>query len=244
MIDKTSHHTLPKHIAIIMDGNGRWAASRGLPRIVGHRSGVRSVRTVVRKCSELGVKVLTLYAFSIENWNRPASEIDRLMEYLMEFLIKERKEMNQNQIRFMAIGRLQGLPEAVQQELKKTTESTAANKGMVLNLALNYGGRSEIIDAVRHLAQDVQEGQLKPSEVDERCFQNYLYTSDLPDPDLLIRTSGEQRLSNFLLWQISYTELYMTDVCWPDFGEKALLKAIESFQKRERRFGGVGTSCQ
>ncbi|MBI2871410.1 MAG: isoprenyl transferase [Candidatus Omnitrophica bacterium] len=237
-----STNGLPTHIAIIMDGNGRWARRRGLPRVAGHRAGIQSVRAVVRKSREVGVRVLTLYAFSIENWRRPPAEVDQLMSFLIEFLHKELNEMNQNGIRLMAIGRIEGLPGRVQTALKETIEATQQNRDMILNLALNYGGRSEIVDAVRRIAADIRGDKVQPEEIDEDVFQKYLYTSGLPDPDLLIRTSGEQRLSNFLLWQVSYAELYVTDTLWPDFGAEGLVRAIESYQTRERRFGGVGTA--
>jgi undecaprenyl diphosphate synthase len=232
---------IPAHIAIIMDGNGRWAEKRHLPRVAGHRAGVKSVRQVVEKCREIGVKVLTLYAFSIDNWRRPRQEVNRLMEYLVEFLIKERPTMIKDGIRFEAIGRIEELPEAVKKELHLTREATQQGKDMILNLALNYGGRAEIVDAARKLSEEVQAQRLQPDEITEERFKDYLYTAGLPDPDLLIRTSGEQRISNFLLWQTSYTEWYVTDILWPDFGKEELCCAIEVFRSRQRRFGGVST---
>lgn len=230
---------IPRHIAIIMDGNGRWARRRGLPRSAGHKAGIKSVRVVIGACRELGIKVLTLYAFSIENWKRPKKEIDLLMNYLKDFLEKEREVLNRNDIRLMAIGRLEGLPESVRQRLKETVEATKANRGLILNLALNYGGRQEIIDATRRIVEDIREGRQTTSRIDEEVFSKYLYTADLPDPDLLIRTSGELRVSNFLLWQISYTEVYITSKHWPDFRKRDLMKAIGEYAKRGRRFGGL-----
>ena len=234
-------NNLPKHIAIIMDGNGRWARQRGLPRTMGHRAGIKAVRRVVEACVELKISVLTLYAFSIENWRRPKTEVNTLMRLLAEFLEKEIKEMNENHIRFTAIGRLHELPDFVQKRLLRTIEATAHNQGLVLNLALNYGGRSEIVDAVKKMAYKVKENGLRPEEIDETFFSQFLYTRDLPDPDLLIRTSGEMRISNFLLWQISYSEIVVTRKLWPDFTKEDLKRAIEEFQTRERRFGAAET---
>ena len=232
-----SENSLPKHIAIIMDGNGRWAKQRGFPRTMGHRAGIKSVRRVVEACVELKVSVLTLYAFSVENWQRPKLEINTLMRLLSEFLEKEIDEMNEHDIRFMAIGRLEELPDFVQKRLSRTIEATSRNKGLVLNLALNYGGRSEIVDAVKKIAQKVKRSELDPEEINEASFSQFLYTQGIPDPDLLIRTSGEMRVSNFLLWQISYSEIVVTKKLWPDFNKNDLEKAIQEFQTRERRFG-------
>ncbi|MFH1858229.1 MAG: isoprenyl transferase [Candidatus Omnitrophota bacterium] len=228
---------LPKHIAIIMDGNGRWAALRALPRTMGHRAGIKAVRRVVEACVALKVPALTLYAFSVENWRRPKTEITMLMRLLAEFLEKEIGEMNEHDIRFTAIGRLEELPDFVQDRLKRTIEATKNNKGLVLNLALNYGGRSEIVDAAKKVARKVAAGELSPEAIDENSFSQFLYTEGLPDPDLLIRTSGEMRISNFLLWQISYSEIVVTKKLWPDFTKNDLEKAIQEFQTRERRFG-------
>ena len=230
-------NNLPKHIAIIMDGNGRWAKQRGLPRTMGHRAGIKSVRRVVEACVELKVPVLTLYAFSVENWQRPKLEIHTLMRLLSEFLEKEIDEMNEHDICFMAIGRLGELPDFVKTRLSRTIEATSRNKGLVLNLALNYGGRSEIVDAVKKIAQKVRRSELNPEEINEASFSQFLYTQGIPDPDLLIRTSGEMRVSNFLLWQISYSEIVVTKKLWPDFNKNDLEKAIQEFQTRERRFG-------
>lgn len=241
--EKLDKAKLPRHIAIIMDGNGRWARKRGLPRIAGHRAGVKSVREIVRACGEIGIKVLTLYAFSAENWKRPRLEVDTLMRLLREFLRKELPNLNKNRVRLRAMGRLKELPRKVQEALEKAIKSTEKNDGLILNLALNYGSRSEIVDAVKGLAKDVEKGVYKPEEINEEIFEKYLYTSHLPipvpDPDLLIRTSGEHRVSNFLLWQVSYSEIWITPVYWPDFRRLHLLEALLDYQGRERRFGGI-----
>ena len=228
---------LPRHIAIIMDGNGRWAKKKNLNRISGHIKGVDAVREIVTACRELGIKVLTLYAFSIENWRRPKDEVTALMGLLKEYLLKEREEMVQNNIRLSAIGRLEDLPLDVQNTLRETMKRTEQCNGMVLNLALSYGGRSEILHAIQGILSDFQKGEVKPEEINLQRFSQYLWTRGIPDPDLLIRTSGEFRISNFLLWQIAYTELYVTETLWPDFDRKELLKAIADYQSRERRFG-------
>lgn len=236
MLDKNN---LPKHIAIIMDGNGRWAKKRGQPRIFGHRAGIKSVREVVTASAELGIKVLTLYAFSKENWQRPKQEVTILMRLLKEYLDKEEKELMENNIKFISIGQREYLPQAVQERLNHVEEITKNNTGLILNLALNYGGRAEIMDAVRKITALAKENNFQPEELDEKTFARFLYTKDIPDPDLLIRTSGEMRVSNFLLWQISYAEIYVTQKLWPDFGKKDLIAAIKAYQKRERRFGGL-----
>ena len=228
---------LPRHVAIIMDGNGRWAKRRGLHRVRGHAVGAESVRVVTRQARRLGISYLTLFAFSEENWQRPALEIRVLMAILRRYLQRELSEMQDNQIVLNAIGNLQQLPEAVQRELAATTAATAPGAQMVLSLALSYGGRSEIVQAAQALAREVQAGRLKPEQIDAALFARYLYTADLPDPDLVIRTSGEYRLSNFLLWQSAYTELYVTDTLWPDFREEAFLQALEAYRQRDRRFG-------
>jgi undecaprenyl diphosphate synthase len=230
---------LPSHIAIIMDGNGRWAKKKNLHRIRGHMKGVDAVREVVTACRELGIKVLTLYAFSIENWQRPVEEVNALMGLLKEYLIKERPEMLRNNIRLNAIGRLEDLPPDVLEILRETIKQTEGCDGMILNLALSYGGRLEILHALKRIFLDLKEGRLREEEIDPPLFSKYLWTSGLPDPDLLIRTSGEFRLSNFLLWQIAYTEIYVTKTLWPDFDRKELLKAIADYQSRERRFGRI-----
>jgi undecaprenyl diphosphate synthase len=231
--------SLPRHIAIIMDGNGRWARQRRLPRIAGHREGINSVREVVRVTGELGVDVLTLYVFSAENWRRPKREIGALMQLLRETIRREIEDLMRNKVRLAVIGRLQDVAPAARQVLTDAVQATAQNTGLLLNLAINYGGRTELIDAVRGLVRDVQEGDVSPEAIDEKVFEKYLYTGQLPDPDLLIRTSGEMRISNFLLWQIAYTEIYVTDVLWPDFRREHLYQAILDYQNRERRFGGV-----
>lgn len=224
-----------------MDGNGRWARKRRLPRIAGHRAGIRAVRAVVESCARLGVPCLTLYAFSVENWKRPHTEVKLLMELLREYLKKELRELNENNIRFGAIGRIANLPKSVQRDLYETIEKTRSNTGLKLTLALNYGGRAELIDAVRSLALEVQQNsEFDVETINEETIRQHLYTHDLPDPDLLIRTSGEMRLSNFLLWQVAYCEIWVTNVLWPDFTERELFQAIIDFQKRELRYGGLG----
>ena len=228
---------LPRHIAIIMDGNGRWAKMKFLNRINGHVKGVSAVREVVTACRELEIKVLTLYAFSIENWRRPAEEVRALMELLKEYLRKECPEMVQNNIRLNAIGRIEDLPPDVQRVLEETKKRTERCDGMLLNLALSYGGRSEMLHAVQGILSDVQKGRIKPEEITIQSFSQYLWTHGISDPDRLIRTSGEFRSSNFLLWQIAYTELYVTDTLWPDFDREELVKAISDYQSSERRFG-------
>ena len=231
---------IPAHIAIIMDGNGRWATARGLPRIVGHQAGAQAVRRLVEACCELGVKVLTLYAFSWENWERPADEIQELMGLLDAFIRAETPTLMTNQIRLMAIGRLEELPGGVLATLRRVMAQTAHFERMTLTLALSYGGRQEIVDAARRLAELVRRNELRPEQIDEALFAQQLYAPDLPDPDLLIRTSGEQRLSNFFLWQSSYTELYVTPKLWPDFSKEDLVEAMAEYERRERRFGRIG----
>lgn len=230
---------LPVHIAIIMDGNGRWARKRNLPRTAGHEAGVEAVRRVVRAAAELGIKYLTLYTFSIENWKRPREEVAALMRLLTRTTRREIDELDRNNVRLITTGRVDELSLSRRKALAHAVDKTRTNDGLVLNLALNYGGRTEIIDAVKAIAQAVRSGHIQPGEISESLFSNYLYTAGLPDPDLLIRTSGEMRISNFLLWQTSYTELYVTDVLWPDFERSELFKAIIEYQKRERRFGKV-----
>lgn len=228
---------LPQHIAIIMDGNGRWAKKRSLPRIKGHYEGAKAVRVIVESCAEIGVKYLTLYAFSTENWKRPRVEIRALMALLKRFLKSELKTMMKNNIRFKTIGDIKKLPTDVCNEINSVTEKTALNKGLTLILALSYGSRPEIVKAARSIAKECVEGKINPSAIDESVFERHLDTCDIPDPDLLIRTSGEMRISNFLLWQLSYAEFYITDVLWPDFDKKELKKALREYSKRERRFG-------
>jgi undecaprenyl diphosphate synthase len=236
-MEEIDQRKLPHHIAIIMDGNGRWAKKKSLNRIKGHTRGADAVREVTRACRELGIKILTLYAFSVENWKRPREEVAALMGLLKQYLMKEREEMIQNNIRLRAIGRIEDLPPDVQAILQETIQKTARCDGMILNLALSYGGRSEILHAVQGILQDFQKGKLRPEEINFQRFSHYLWTQGIPDPDLLIRTSGEFRISNFLLWQIAYTELYVTETLWPDFNREELVKAIADYQSRERRFG-------
>ncbi len=231
--------SLPTHVAIIMDGNGRWAKQRHLPRVEGHRNGVESVRTVVRTAGELGIKYLTLYAFSVENWNRPEEEVDTLMKYLARYLKNEENELNRTNVKLEVIGQIYRLPEFVQDQLKKTMAALAKNNGLTLILALSYGGRTEIVEAVRSIASKVREGAIEPAEITEQVVAQHLYTGNYPDPDLLIRTSGEMRLSNFLLWQISYAELVITPTFWPDFRKAQFYAALEEYTQRHRRFGGV-----
>jgi undecaprenyl diphosphate synthase len=231
----------PQHIAIIMDGNGRWAEQRGLPRIEGHRRGVASVRQTVEVCAELGIEQLTLFCLSSENWKRPQLELDFLMHLLQQYMIEERNTIMSNGVQVCTIGRRDGIPDEVQQEIDKTIDQSSKNTGTRLCLAINYGARQEMLDAIQAVASDVQAGTLAPEAIDEQTFRKYLYTSHMPDPDLVIRTAGEMRLSNFLLWQISYAELWVTERCWPDFRLEDLLTAIRDFATRERRFGGLSS---
>jgi undecaprenyl diphosphate synthase len=231
---------LPQHIAIIMDGNGRWARKRRLPRIAGHRAGMGAVQRVIEASAEVGIRYLTLYAFSVENWKRPRSEVELLMRLLQEYLRKGLRELNEHNIRLGVIGRVGELPAHVQQRLRAAVEQTRSNTGLRLTLALNYGGRAELVDAFRSLAVETRQYGLNGAELNEETIHQRLYTHDLPDPDLLIRTSGEMRVSNFLLWQIAYAEIWVTDTLWPDFSKKDLLQAIVDYQKRERRYGGLG----
>jgi undecaprenyl diphosphate synthase len=230
---------LPRHIAVIMDGNGRWAQRRGLPRIMGHRKGIQSVRAVVEEGCRLGLDQLTLYCLSVENWKRPPRELNFLMRLLRHFLVVERNELMDQNVRLAMIGRRDGLPAEVLDQFERTAEMTAANDGMILCLAVNYGGRTEISDAARRLAEDVQAGRVDPDQVDESLFASYLGTAGMNDPDLLIRTAGEMRISNFLLWQISYAEIWITPTLWPDFRGDDLLLACREFAARERKFGGL-----
>ena len=232
-------NNLPAHIAIIMDGNGRWAKKRGLPRVAGHREGIKSVREIVEVCGELGVDILTLYTFSTENWKRPRDEVSALMRLLIQTLQKEIADLMKNNVRVTAIGDLESLPEAVQKEFTEGIEATKDNTGLRLNLALSYGSREEILSAIKRIAADVQQENIDVGEINSGLFSDYLYTAGLPDPDLIVRTSGEFRISNFLLWQAAYSEFYITDVLWPDFRREELIRAIESYQGRERRFGRV-----
>src|SRR3990167_2021121 len=230
---------IPLHIAVIMDGNGRWAKKRGLPRVMGHRAGMKSVREVIKSCRELGIRYLTLYAFSSENWKRPKEEVETLMRFLNEYIDKELPSFIKNGIKLNFIGRMDGLPDFVRPRLKKATEETKDCGGMTLNVALNYSGRSEIIDAAKKFASQVKAGKRDIEDLDEGSFGGFLYTAGQPDPDLLIRTSGEMRISNFLLWQISYSEIWVTETFWPDFRCRHLLEAVVAYQKRDRRYGGI-----
>ena len=231
--------SLPRHVAVIMDGNGRWAKQRHLPRIEGHRAGAESARVIIRTAGEVGIKYLTLYAFSVENWNRPKEEVDALMKYLIHYLKTETPELNKNNVRLEVIGQIYRLPENVQEHLRKSIATLSRNNGLTLIMALSYGGRTEIVDAVRSIATKVKAGELDPPDITEGVFAQHLYTRNVPDPDLLIRTSGEMRVSNFLLWQISYTELVVTQTLWPDFRKPQLYAALEEYHRRHRRFGGL-----
>ncbi|MFZ3208770.1 MAG: isoprenyl transferase [Geobacteraceae bacterium] len=243
MLDQ-SPNKLPSHLAIIMDGNGRWATERMLRRIVGHRKGVETVRLTVEECSRLGIRYLTLYAFSSENWLRPKTEVKALMSLLKKYVKAETPRMIKNNIRFNVIGNLEDLPEDVNLEMDAALKQTADNTGMVLTLALSYGSRQEIMRAARLLAEEMASGGISATEINEERFAGYLYTSDMPEPDLLIRTSGEMRISNFLLWQLAYTELYFSDVNWPDFSKRELHRALSDYQARERRFGQTSDQLQ
>ena len=236
MLDKNN---IPKHVAIIMDGNGRWARNKGLPRTAGHREGIKRVKEIIKAAGEIGIKVVTFFAFSAENWSRPKKEVDALMRYLDNFLDKEIVELDKNNIRFMVIGRQEPIPAKLIQKIRNAELKTGDNSGLTIVLALNYGARQEISDAAKKIAQAVIEGRLKISDVDVDLFGSYLYTKSLPDPDLLIRTSAQMRLSNFLLWQLSYAEFYFLDKLWPDFRRSDLEEAILEYQRRERRFGGI-----
>jgi undecaprenyl diphosphate synthase len=231
--------SLPQHVAIIMDGNGRWAKQRHLPRVEGHRAGAESARIIIRTAGELGIKYLTLYAFSVENWNRPKDEVDALMKYLIHYLKTETPELNKNNVKLEVIGQIYRLPENVQEHLKKSIATLSKNNGLTLIMALSYGGRTEIVDAVRGIAKKVRDRELDPSDITEQVFAQHLYTRHFPDPDLLIRTSGEMRVSNFLLWQISYAELVITPTLWPDFRKTQFYAALEEYHQRHRRFGGL-----
>lgn len=239
LFDHIDRSALPAHIAIIMDGNGRWARRRGLPRVAGHRAGINAVREVVEGSAELGIPVLTLYAFSVENWKRPHAEVATLMQLLKEYLNKELENIHKNGIQFRTLGRIDQLDASVQRELDKGIAHTRKNTGMIFNVALNYGGRAEIVDAVNRILRNGGREAAAKGGITEKDFAEHLYTAGLPDPDLLIRTSGELRISNFLLWQIAYAEIWVTDTLWPDFEKRHLYEAIIAFQKRERRYGGL-----
>jgi undecaprenyl diphosphate synthase len=230
---------LPQHVAVIMDGNGRWARRRGLPRVAGHRAGIRAVREAVKGCGSLGISYLTLYTFSVENWKRPVREVNALMRFLKDTLRKEAEELNRSNVRLRVIGRVEDLPESVRRELSRAIAYLEDNTGLTLVLALSYAGRAEIVDAVRQIARRIEDGDLTYNDIDADLIASNLYTGDVPDPDLLIRTSGEMRISNFLLWQIAYSELWITSTLWPDFTRKHLYEAISDYQERERRFGRI-----
>lgn len=230
---------LPQHIAVIMDGNGRWAKKKGAARIFGHRNAIQAVRETTETCAELGIRFLTLYAFSTENWSRPKEEVDALMQLMVSTIRSEIQTLTKNNVRLITIGDTANLPSVCQRELREAIEITKGNTGLTLNIALSYSGRWEILCAVKQIAQAVQQGDLEPDHIDESIFVNYLNTRNIPDPELLIRTSGEMRISNFLLWQIAYSELYIPEVLWPDFRKEHLYEAIAAYQKRERRFGKI-----
>lgn len=230
---------VPRHIAIIMDGNGRWAKSRFMPRTYGHKAGVETIRKVVKECSRLGVKYLTLYAFSTENWKRPKDEVSALMGLLVKYLRSELEELHRNNVKILTIGDISKLPDACIEELDRAKKETKDNTGLVMSLALNYGGRNDLVNAVRNISQEVLDGKISPDDIVDDTIASHLSTNESPDPDLVVRTSGEQRLSNFLLWELAYSEFYFTDIHWPDFDEKELQKAIYAYQSRDRRFGGV-----
>jgi len=234
-----NHPNLLSHIGIIMDGNGRWAKKRGLPRIAGHNAGIEAVRRVVEACAEIGIKILSLFTFSRENWQRPPGEVSALMRLLLTTINREINELIEKNVKIQCIGNLSDLPENIRISLNNAVDRTSKNKGLILNLAISYGSRSEITGAIIKIAKEVQKGQIKPEEINERLVNKFLQTSNLPDPDLIIRTSGEFRVSNFLLWQIAYSEIYVTDVLWPDFGREELVHAIHNYLSRERRFGMV-----
>ncbi len=239
MLEEIDLRKLPAHIAIIMDGNGRWAQKKGLPRIMGHKAGMGAIKKTVRACSDLGVKILTVYAFSTENWRRPQEEVSYLMNLLVEYMRKEINELHRNNVRVKVLGELDVLPEQTRKEIEDAVVLTEKNNGLQFNIALNYGGRLEILNACRKLIDEIDNGRIDKSNIDEALFSNYLYTGSDPDPDLIIRTSGEQRISNFLLWQGAYSELIFIDQLWPDFDEKVLHSAIIKYQSRDRRFGAL-----
>jgi undecaprenyl diphosphate synthase len=239
LVELVRQHPVPAHIAIIMDGNGRWATQRGYPRIAGHHEGVKTARAIVKAADAVGVRYLTLYAFSTENWNRPEDEVSMLMSLLERTVQSELPDLMAQNVRLRVLGRAGGVPSGVRRGIARVVDGTRDNTGLQLQMAFNYGGRDELLDAFRHLATDVKEGRLEPADISEKDVSGALYTADMPDPDLLIRTSGEMRISNFLLWQIAYTELSITQKLWPDFGARDLYGAIVDFQGRTRRFGGV-----
>ena len=238
-LSAVAQELLPHHVAVIMDGNGRWANEKGLPRAEGHRRGAESAKIITRVASDLGIRYLTLYTFSTENWNRPKTEIDAIMRYLVQYLKKETPELNKHNVKLDVIGQLYRLPEKVQDQIAKSKRELSKNTGLTLVLALNYGSRAEIVEATRNIGEKVRLGKLSPEDIDETLIGMHLYTSQIPDPDLLVRTSGEVRLSNFLLWQISYSEIVVTQVLWPEFRKAAFFDALEEYAKRHRRFGKI-----
>jgi undecaprenyl diphosphate synthase len=242
LLDKLDLNRLPQHLAVIMDGNGRWAQRRRLPRVAGHRAGVKAAREIIESCTRLKLPCLTLYAFSLENWRRPQAEVDFLMRLLREYLKRELPSIHKNNIRLLIIGRSEQLPDGVRKDIEAGMRLTAKNTGMKLVVALNYGGRAELVDAFNAMLDQVRENGMSAFRADEQTISEHLYTAGLPDPDLLIRTSGEMRVSNFLLWQIAYAEMYVTETLWPDFSRARLLEALADFQKRERRYGGLGAA--
>lgn len=239
MLGEIDLEKLPKHIAIIMDGNGRWAQKKGLPRVMGHKAGMEAIKKTVRACSDLGIKILTVYAFSTENWRRPQDEVSYLMNLLVEYMRKEVSALHNNKVKIKVLGDIDILPDQTRKEIKEAIRLTENNKGLQFNIALNYGGRAEILNACKKLAEGISDGNIDTASIDEAAFANYLYTGNDPDPDLIIRTSGEQRISNFLLWQGAYSELMFVDQLWPDFDEKVLYSAIIEYQSRDRRFGAL-----
>ena len=239
LLNQIKAESLPKHLAVIMDGNGRWAKKRSLPRIAGYKEGIKSVRTIIETCCELKIRHLTLYTFSSENWQRPKREIKTLMSLLSEYIDKEISNLKKNGIRFNIFGDWESIEFGIPEKINFAMIQTMNNKNLILNLALNYGGRQEITRASKNIASDIARGKIKPEDIDQTLFASYLYSSDQPDPDLMIRTSGEIRISNFLLWQLAYTEFWITDTLWPDFGKKDLYRALIDYQKRNRRFGSL-----
>ncbi|MDD4503539.1 MAG: isoprenyl transferase [Clostridiaceae bacterium] len=239
MLGEIDFSKLPKHIAIIMDGNGRWAQKKGLPRVMGHKAGMEAIKKTVKSCSDMGIKILTVYAFSTENWKRPQDEVSYLMNLLVEYMRKEVNELHNNKVKIKVLGELDMLPAQTRKEILEAVRLTENNQGLQFNIALNYGGRSEILNACKKLIQDISDGSIDMTSIDEAIFSNYLYTGSDPDPDLIIRTSGEQRVSNFLLWQGAYSELMFVQQLWPDFDEKVLRSAIIEYQSRDRRFGAL-----
>lgn len=239
LYNKLDRDNLPEHVAVIMDGNGRWAQKKGMPRTYGHSAGVEALRKIVTAASDIGLKVLTAYAFSTENWKRPAEEVDFLMKLFSDFLDSEINELHKKKVQIRFIGKLDDLAPALQHKMEKAQDRTRHNPGLILNLAVNYGGRAELVRAVQIIAENVQAGNCTPADIDESLVKKYLYTADLPDPDLLIRPGGDCRISNFLLWQLAYTEIWLTGMNWPDFGPEEFMQALQDYQQRERRFGGL-----